>query len=231
MRAGAAASRAGPAFRDMKPAHVRRALAPCRSASLRRRPAIPHVGTAYIALFNYAFAQEARRQVHPAHRGHGSHALDARVRGGRSCARCTGSACSGTRAPTSAARTAPYRQSERAAIYREHAETLLASGAAYRCFCTAERLEAVRHEQRRQGLFVGYDGLCRGPPAAEGEARVAAGEPLVVRLAMPRDGRDRLHRPAARRGEVRRRRRSTIRSCSRPTASRRTTSRTSSTIT
>jgi glutamyl-tRNA synthetase len=72
----------------------------------------------------------------------------------------------------------------------------MASAAAYRCFCTAERLEAVRHEQRRQGLFVGYDGLCRGRPIAEGETRAAAGEPFVIRLAMPRTGeivfRDRL---------------------------------------
>ena len=50
----------------------------------------------------------------------------------------------------------PYRQSERLSIYQRELEPLLASGAAYRCFCTAERLEAVRAEQRRQGLFIGY---------------------------------------------------------------------------
>jgi glutamyl-tRNA synthetase len=82
----------------------------------------------------------------------------------------------------------PYRQSERLAIYQREIVPLLESGAAYRCFCTAERLEAVRHEQRRQGLFVGYDGLCRGRPRDEGERRAAAGETFVVRLAMPRTG-------------------------------------------
>ena len=35
----------------------------------------------------------------------------------------------------------PYRQSERGEIYRQHVETLLQNGAAYRCFCTAERLD------------------------------------------------------------------------------------------
>src|SRR5207248_9718221 len=39
------------------------------------------------------------------------------------------------------------------------------------------RLEAVRHEQRRHGLFVGYDRLCRGRPDEEGTERAAAGEP------------------------------------------------------
>src|SRR5205814_1304267 len=65
---------------------------------------------------------------------------------------------------------------------------LIASGGAYRCFCTPERLEALRHEQRRQGLFVGYDGLCRGLAREEGEQRAAAGETFVVRMAMPRTG-------------------------------------------
>ena len=82
----------------------------------------------------------------------------------------------------------PYRQSERLEIYQRQIEPLLASGAAYRCFCSAERLEAIRHEQRRQGLFVGYDGLCRGRSRDESEARGKAGEPCVVRLAMPRTG-------------------------------------------
>ena len=41
----------------------------------------------------------------------------------------------------------PYRQSERAEIYREHAAMLLANGTAYRCFCTPEELEAVRKQQ------------------------------------------------------------------------------------
>ena len=46
----------------------------------------------------------------------------------------------------------------------------------------------MRHEQRRQGLFVGYDGLCRGRAARGRRARAAAGEPFVVRMAMPRTG-------------------------------------------
>ncbi len=55
----------------------------------------------------------------------------------------------------------PYRQSERTEIYREHADLLLANGTAYRCFCTAEELEAVRKQQIAAKLPPRYPGTCR----------------------------------------------------------------------
>ena len=79
----------------------------------------------------------------------------------------------------------PYTQSERLPLYREHAERLLASGHAYRCFCTAERLEAMRSEQKSD---TRYDGHCRDLPAAEIERLVAAGTPHVIRLRVPTEG-------------------------------------------
>src|SRR5262245_31176485 len=80
----------------------------------------------------------------------------------------------------------PYRQSERSEIYREHALMLLAKGAAYACFCTPERLQALREEQKaRKAAVLGYDGLCRRLPPAESAARREKGEAHVVRLAMP----------------------------------------------
>ncbi len=90
----------------------------------------------------------------------------------------------------------PYRQSERASIYREHAQILLEKGAAYRCFCTPERLTDLRKRQLAQKSPPGYDGLCRGVLSEESNKRAAAGEPYVIRLSMPRTGdtifRDRL---------------------------------------
>src|SRR6185295_1465424 len=67
-----------------------------------------------------------------------------------------------------------------------HAALLVAKGAAYPCFCTAERLAALREEQKaRKAAVMGYDGLCRRlEPAAVAE-RVASGEAHVIRLAMP----------------------------------------------
>ncbi|MBM4371263.1 MAG: glutamate--tRNA ligase, partial [Deltaproteobacteria bacterium] len=83
----------------------------------------------------------------------------------------------------------PYRQSERTALYREHTEQLLARGAAYRCFCTAERLDALREEQRAaKSAFQGYDGRCRDLAADAVAAHLAAGTPYVVRLRFPREG-------------------------------------------
>src|SRR5262249_23373465 len=84
----------------------------------------------------------------------------------------------------------PYRQSERAAIYARHAAILLERGRAYRCFCTAERLEALREQQKREKRStLGYDGLCRTIPREDAERRAGAGEAYVVRLAMPKEGK------------------------------------------
>ena len=51
----------------------------------------------------------------------------------------------------------PYVQSERVPIYQEYANRLVAKGAAYRCYCTPERLTALREEQTRRGAPPGYD--------------------------------------------------------------------------
>lgn len=55
-----------------------------------------------------------------------------------------------------------YRQSERFGIYREFAEKLLKGKKAYPCFCSSERLEALRKSQLSSGLPPRYDGRCRG---------------------------------------------------------------------
>ncbi len=94
----------------------------------------------------------------------------------------------------------PYRQSERRAIYAEHASRLIASGHAFRCFCTRERLDAVRKSQAAAKRNTRYDGTCRGLTAAESEERARAGEPHTIRFRAPDSGittvRDRL------RGEI-----------------------------
>ena len=82
----------------------------------------------------------------------------------------------------------PYTQSERTALYTAAANRLLGEGAAYRCFCTPERLQAVREAQQAKGLPPGYDRRCRALPGEEIDANLGAGMPHVVRFAMPRDG-------------------------------------------
>ncbi|OUN39873.1 MULTISPECIES: glutamate--tRNA ligase [unclassified Faecalibacterium] len=82
----------------------------------------------------------------------------------------------------------PYVQSERMGLFKQYAEQLVADGKAYYCFCTNERLDALHAEQRARGEMTHYDGCCRDLPAEEVRARLAAGEPYVIRQKIPRTG-------------------------------------------
>jgi glutamyl-tRNA synthetase len=61
----------------------------------------------------------------------------------------------------------PYLQSQRLPLYREYAERLLLDGKAYPCFCSNERLEALRKHQLSKGMMPRYDGHCRTMPREE----------------------------------------------------------------
>lgn len=80
---------------------------------------------------------------------------------------------------------APYRQSERLAIYHEHTEQLLAEGKAYRCFCTAAELEAERASAIAEHRPQVYSGRCRALAAAASNEQAATGQPFAVRLKIP----------------------------------------------
>ena len=80
---------------------------------------------------------------------------------------------------------APYRQSERADIYRAATEDLLASGHAYRCYCTEEELRARNEAATARGEAPGYDGTCRDLTDEERAAHEAAGRAPTVRFRMP----------------------------------------------
>lgn len=81
----------------------------------------------------------------------------------------------------------PYIQSERLDIYKPYVDQLIESGHAYYCFCTKERLEAVREKNKEAGIISGYDGHCRDKSIEEAKKRIEAGESYVVRLKMPKD--------------------------------------------
>jgi glutamyl-tRNA synthetase len=82
----------------------------------------------------------------------------------------------------------PYHQSERKAIYQQHARRLVEMGHAYYCFCTPQRLAELRQEQQRLKLPPRYDGLCRDLDLAEADRRISQGQPHVVRFKMPKQG-------------------------------------------
>ncbi len=150
----------------------------------------PHVGTAYQAVFNYAFAK-----------GRGGK-LILRIEDtdqARSTRESEEAILESLRwlgipwdeGPDVGGPHAPYRQSERSVIYRDHAARLIEAGHAYHCFCTRESLEERR--ARAKGAGTGYDRHCRGIDPAESARRAGAGEPFVVRMKIPLDGECVMH--------------------------------------
>jgi glutamyl-tRNA synthetase len=147
----------------------------------------PHVGTAYVALFNYALARKQGGQfilrIEDTDRERSSRASEEMI--------FEALHWLGLRwdeGPDVGGPRGPYRQSERTSIYREHAEELVRRGMGYPCFCTRERLDALREEQKAKKLNFGYDGRCRSLSKAEVDRRRSAGEAHVIRLAMPDAG-------------------------------------------
>ena len=79
----------------------------------------------------------------------------------------------------------PYRQSERMEIYADVVHRLIESGFAYRCYCSADELDAKRKIAAAQRRTPGYDGTCRELSREQVEIFVAEGRQPVVRYRMP----------------------------------------------
>jgi len=82
---------------------------------------------------------------------------------------------------------ASYIQSERLSLYQNHAQQLVDQGAAYFCFCSKERLAALRAQQAARKEITRYDGLCRRIDPKEAAER-AKTESHVVRQKVPDEG-------------------------------------------
>ena len=147
----------------------------------------PHVGTAYMALFNLVLARSQGGRfvlrIEDTDQERSSPAFETGI---MDALRWAG--LNWDEGPDVGGEFGPYRQSERLAIYRQHAEELVASGAAFRCFCTKERLDALRRSQQANRATPLYDGLCRGLEPTQSRDRAANGEPHVVRLDVPESG-------------------------------------------
>lgn len=147
----------------------------------------PHVGTAYIALFNVCFAKqhggEFILRIEDTDQQRSTPESEAQI---LSALKWMG--IEWQEGPDVGGPHAPYRQSERSAIYRDHAQQLLDKGHAFHCFCTAERLEKVRAEQMANKQNPGYDGHCLHLSKGEVEKRLAAGESSVIRMKVPTEG-------------------------------------------
>jgi glutamyl-tRNA synthetase len=144
----------------------------------------PHVGTAYVALFNAALARqhggEFILRIEDTDRGRyvtnseqqifdSLHWLGFEWNEGPDCGGPRG----------------PYRQSERLPLYRQSAERLVAQRHAYYCWCSPERLEEMRAEQIRHKQPPGYDRLCVGKTREERAALPGFLTPPVIRMRVP----------------------------------------------
>lgn len=147
----------------------------------------PHVGTAYMSLFNLAFAratggsfvlriedtdraryrEDSEQQIYDT-----LHWLSLDWDEG----------------PDRGGPYEPYRQSERLDTYRPYVDQLVADGHAYYCWCSAERLAEMRAEQQASKTSVtGYDRLCYGKTREERAALPGFSETPVVRMLIPDD--------------------------------------------
>src|SRR5579872_1556994 len=147
----------------------------------------PHVGTAYIALFNKALAVKTGGQfllrIEDTDRERyveGSEKMIFEALRWLSLDYDEG--------PDVGGPYAPYRQSERSGIYKKAVDDLLARKQAYRCFCTAARLEQMRKDQQARKEQPGYDRACRKLSETEVQEKLATGTVSVVRLAVPLEG-------------------------------------------
>lgn len=147
----------------------------------------PHVGTAYIALFNKIFARKFNGKmilrIEDTDRTRSRKDYEENI-----FQALNWCGIFWDEGPDVGGDYGPYRQSERTAIYREYAQKLLDSGFAYKCFATAEELAEMRAVANTLGYRGGYDRRYRNLSAEEIHEREAAGQPYCVRLKVPLNG-------------------------------------------
>lgn len=160
--------------------HVRVRIAPSPTGD-------PHVGTAYMALFNLIFARHHHGQfilrIEDTDRTRSRPEYEESIFQALHWCGITWD-----EGPDIGGPYGPYRQSDRFDIYKSYAEQLLAKGKAYECFCTAKELDEMREIAAKQGGRQGYDRRCRNLSPEEIRDRKAAGMPCVIRLKIPLTG-------------------------------------------
>ncbi|MBY5927107.1 MULTISPECIES: glutamate--tRNA ligase [unclassified Halomonas] len=147
----------------------------------------PHVGTAYIALFNLCFARQ--------HGGEFILRIEDTDRV-RSTAESEQMILDSLRwlgldwdeGPDVGGPHGPYRQSERGEIYAQHAQTLLDAGHAFKCYRTSEELDELREARKAEGLHLALKPADLALEPEEQARREREGMPYVVRMNVPASG-------------------------------------------
>ncbi|MDQ2851548.1 glutamate--tRNA ligase [Dermatophilaceae bacterium Sec6.4] len=146
----------------------------------------PHVGTAYMAMFDLAFARQQGGtfvlRVEDTDRARFQEDSEQQL---YDTLRWLG--LTWDEGPDVGGPCAPYRQSERLDTYRPYADRLLADGHAYLCWCSPERLTAMREMQQKTKQPTGYDRMCHGKTQQERAELPGYSETPVVRMFIPDD--------------------------------------------
>ena len=144
----------------------------------------PHVGTAYIALFNLCFARANGGQfllrIEDTDQARSTPESEQAI---LDALRWLG--LEWDEGPDVGGEFGPYRQSERVHLYADYAERLVAEGKAFRCYRTPEELNALREARREAGNSTALKPADLILPEAEQQQREAAGEPWVIRMMVP----------------------------------------------
>lgn len=147
----------------------------------------PHVGTAYMAVFNAIYAKHHHGKfilrIEDTDRARSRPEYEQNIY--QALKWCE---IQWDEGPDIGGEYGPYRQSERLPIYREHCQQLLDEGKAYKCFCTPEELTEMRQVLAKRGGRQGYDRRCRNLSPDEIKEREDKGLPWVVRLKVPLQG-------------------------------------------
>mgnify|MGYP000153157486 CR=1 FL=1 len=147
----------------------------------------PHVGTAYIALFNLCFARKLGGKfilrIEDTDQTRSTVESEATI---LSSLKWLG--LDWDEGPDVGGPYGPYRQSERAEIYAKYAHQLIASGKAFYCYRTPEELNQLRAERREKGIQKAFKFSDLKLTAAEVQQRKADGQKPVVRMMVPEEG-------------------------------------------
>jgi glutamyl-tRNA synthetase len=147
----------------------------------------PHVGTAYMALFNLAFAQKNKgKMVLRIEDTDQERSTQESERAILESLQWLG--IEWDEGPDKDGEFGPYRQSERQDIHSKHVQILRDQGNAYPCFCSTERLNEVRAGQMLNKETPRYDGHCLQLREEESLQKIESGEKYVVRLKVPSEG-------------------------------------------
>ena len=146
----------------------------------------PHVGTAYVSLFDLAFVRRhgGRFVLRIEDTDRARYVADSEQ---QIFSTLHWLGLDWDEGPDVGGPFAPYRQSERLATYRPYVDKLIAEGHAYYCWCTPERLTQMRERQQKLRRPTGYDRLCYGKTRDERAELPGFSEIPVVRMLIPDD--------------------------------------------